>query len=285
MERMGASVLLNERVQTRVLQAIGRCTRSLKDFSAVVVTGEEVPDYLADRRRRVFLHPELQAELEFGVDQSKHETAASLLENLDIFLQNGKDWEEANKEILAKREGAVQQRFPAMDDLKGVVLHEIDFQTRLWQGDFEAALGCAERGLGGLTAPELRGYRALWHYLAGSAAWAGAEEGITGLLAKGRAHFGQAKDAARGIPWLVALARFIPDQAAAAADNTAVLRQVERMEGVLAGTRHAPRPGVRATREGDPCRVVQGRRLRAGAAQARRAARVRRRKNRGGRIA
>ncbi len=36
MGRMGASVLLNERVQTRVLQAIGRCTRSLKDFSAVV---------------------------------------------------------------------------------------------------------------------------------------------------------------------------------------------------------------------------------------------------------
>ncbi len=82
MARMGANVLLNERVQTRVLQAIGRCTRSLKDFSAVVVTGEELPDYLADRRRRTFLHPELQAELEFGVEQSKGQTAADLLENL-----------------------------------------------------------------------------------------------------------------------------------------------------------------------------------------------------------
>ncbi|TSE13973.1 DEAD/DEAH box helicase, partial [Mesorhizobium intechi] len=60
MLRMGASQLFNDRVQTRVLQAIGRCTRSLQDYSAVIVSGEELPDYLADRRRRVHLHPELQ---------------------------------------------------------------------------------------------------------------------------------------------------------------------------------------------------------------------------------
>src|SRR5436309_11544071 len=38
-------LLFNERVQTRVLQAIGRCTRSLADYSAVVVSGEELPSY------------------------------------------------------------------------------------------------------------------------------------------------------------------------------------------------------------------------------------------------
>ncbi|MFW1170050.1 helicase C-terminal domain-containing protein, partial [Vibrio parahaemolyticus] len=63
MSRMGANTLFNERIQTRVLQAIGRCTRSLNDFSAVIVTGEELPDYLADPRRREYFHPELQAEL------------------------------------------------------------------------------------------------------------------------------------------------------------------------------------------------------------------------------
>ncbi len=118
--------------------------------------------------------------------------------------------------------------------------HEIEFQSRLWQGDFEAALESSERVLGGLAAPELQGYRALWHYLAGSAAWAGAEQGITGLAAKARIHFGQAKEAARSIPWLVALARFQPDQPTAARDNAAVLRQIERTEGVLSrlGTVH-----------------------------------------------
>jgi hypothetical protein len=240
MARMGAAVLLNERVQTRVLQAIGRCTRSLEDFSAVIVSGEELPDYLADRRRRVFLHPELQAELEFGIEQSKDTTPDGLMENVDIFLKNKEDWEEANKQILAKRQTAVQQRFPAMDELTAVVTHEIRFQTHLWQGDYETALECAERVLGGLVAPELQGYRALWHYLAGSAAWIGAENGVAGLAAKARAHFGRAKEAAQSIPWLVALSRFQPDQAAAVKDNATVLRQIERVEIVLArlGTLH-----------------------------------------------
>ena len=34
--------------QTLVLQAVGRCTRGLNDYSAVVVTGEDLPAYLTD---------------------------------------------------------------------------------------------------------------------------------------------------------------------------------------------------------------------------------------------
>jgi hypothetical protein len=240
MTRMGAGVLLNERVQTRVLQAIGRCTRSLEDFSVVVVSGEELPGYLADRRRRVFLHPELQAELEFGVEQSKDQTIAGLLDNVDIFLRNDHDWEEANKQILAIRQASNQQEFPALDDLGRVVSHEIDFQSHLWQGDFESALGDAESVLGILSVPELRGYRALWHYLAGSAAWIGYEHGDECLSRKARVHFGQAKEAAQGIPWLVTLARFQPHHEELVKDNIALMHQIERIEIVLSrlGTLH-----------------------------------------------
>jgi hypothetical protein len=165
MARMGASALFNERVQTRVLQALGRCTRSLEDYSAVVVSGGELPDYLSDIRRRKFLHPELQAEIKFGVEQSKGVSLCTLQDNLDIFLKNGGDWEQVNLEIVAERKLAVQEPFPAMDELRAVVDHEVDFQQRLWQGDYEAALDSAERVLGGLTHGELRGSRALWHYL------------------------------------------------------------------------------------------------------------------------
>ena len=84
MSRMAANTLFNERIQTRVVQAIGRCTRSLEDYSAVVVTGDDLPDYLADIRRRKFFHPELQAEIDFGVRQSKDTDAANILENFDL---------------------------------------------------------------------------------------------------------------------------------------------------------------------------------------------------------
>lgn len=245
MGRMGATVLLNERVQTRVLQAIGRCTRALADYSAVVVTGEEVTDYLVDRRKQVHLHPELQAELDFGIEQSREQTVEGFLENLDTFLRQreNKDWEGVNSEIIAKRAAATRQAFPAMNDLGAVVRHEIDFQARLWQRDHTAALEAAERVLGGLNAPELRGYRALWHYLAGSAAQAGAADGMPALAAKARAHFTQAKKAAVGVRWLVGLARFQAEEPAAAerdADDAALLRQIERTEAVLErlGTLH-----------------------------------------------
>ncbi len=235
MSRMGCTVLFNERIQTRVLQAIGRCTRSLQDFSAVVISGEELADYLTDRRRRSYLHPELQAELTFGIEQSQGARLADLVENFDIFLRNDEDWEEENEQILAKRETAAQLPFPAINELKSVVSHEIEFQERLWQADYEAALGAAERVLAGIMAPELRGYRALWHYLAGSSAWLGSQYGIDALTQKSRQHFREAKEAARSIPWLVDLARYQADLPKTEVDkNQVVCEQLERVEAILA---------------------------------------------------
>jgi len=240
MARMGANVLFNERIQTRVLQAIGRCTRSLEDYSAVVVSGEELPDYLADIRRRKFFHPELQAEIGFGVKQSKGTTLEDMLENFDLFLENGEEWEEVNQQIVAERKTARREDFPAMNDLESIVSHEIDFQDRLWREDYEVALGYAERILGSLTAPELRGYRALWHYLAGSAAMLGANDGITNLAPKARAQFRQAKDAAKDLPWLASLARYQGDKTQEPTDNPIRMEQIERVEAILSrlGTTH-----------------------------------------------
>jgi hypothetical protein len=222
------------------LQAIGRCTRSLEDYSAVVVSGDELPDYLADIRRRKFLHPELQAEVSFGVGQSKGTSLKDIVENFDIFIENGEDWEAVNQQIVAARKSATQEAFPAMDDLSSVVQAEIEFQSRLWQGDYEASLAAAEKVLGGLNAPELRGYRALWHYLAGSAAWLGADAGLTSLSAKARNQFDSAKGAAQGIPWLVRLARYQNIEGNIPEDRTVLMEQIERLEILLAqfGTIH-----------------------------------------------
>ena len=234
MSRMGALVLFNERIQTRVLQAIGRCTRSLEDYSAVVVSGEELPGYLADIKRRKYLYPELQAEIQFGVEQSKGASLDDISENFDVFLENGRDWEEVNQQIVSYRKDAKRNEFPALDDLSKAVRHEIDFQMRLWQGDFEAALECAEKVLSELKSPDLQGYRALWHYLAGSAAWLGANDGVPRLDVKSRMQFGLAKNAAKSVPWLVKLARYQTSENDDEQENRAVvMRQVERLEEIL----------------------------------------------------
>jgi len=241
MNRMGASMLFNERIQTRVLQAIGRCTRGLNDYSAVVVTGEDLPAYLTDRKRRSYFHPELQAELEFGIGQSTQVEATEILENFDIFLEHDQGWEEANQGILEMREAATQVEFPAMDQLECVVAHEVAWQTSMWNEDYANAYESAREVLGGLTDAGLRGYRALWHYLAGAAAELAAADGEVGFDAHARTQYRKAKEAATGIPWLISLARGgAATPSAEDQDKTNAMLQVEQLEVQLVklGTLH-----------------------------------------------
>ena len=72
MLRVTAQLLLDDRILTRLVQGFGRCTRSPNDYAAVIILGENLNNYLFKKERREFFHPEIQAELEFGLEQSKH---------------------------------------------------------------------------------------------------------------------------------------------------------------------------------------------------------------------
>lgn len=249
MSRMAANVLFNERIQTRVLQAIGRCTRSLEDYSAVVVNGLDLQDYLTDKRRRRFLHPEIQAELQFGIEQSMGATQSDFLGFIKTFLSNGDDWESANQDIIDLRDGLAQERFPAIRDLESSVTHEIDYQENLWQGDFVDAMDAASRVLGTTTGEDLRGYRALWNYLAGSAAILARGQNQFVAEDKAEKYFFAAKNAAIGLRWLVNLATTKTVYEYSVSDPEDILRteQVENIENVFSklGANHDRRYAAR----------------------------------------
>lgn len=243
MSRMGANVLYNERIQTRVIQAIGRCTRSLEDYSAVVVTGEELPDYLTDTRRRKYLHPELQAEIAFGARQSRDTAASDFVENFEMFFNNTKEWEQINNQIVDERRRTVQEQLPAVGELQASVHHEVGYQTLMWRGDYEAAVDAAESVLGALSSRDVRGYQALWHYLAGSAAHLAAISGASvTMTSKARQHFLEAHRCAPDISWLSTFTRRqnLVESTAKSEAQTAVLTQVERLAANLTrlGTVH-----------------------------------------------
>lgn len=234
MSRMAAGVLLNERIQTRFLQAIGRCTRSAQDYSAVVVMGEELTDFVSDGRRQKYFHPELQAELAFGIEQSTDTTRDDMLENFRIFLENGKEWEGVNQQILSGRDDAVQCPLPSIHQLEAGVGEELNYQASMWQADYIKALACAEAVLASYTDPSLRGYRALWHYLAGSAARFASHGGQGDMGAKAAEHFRKAKAAATQLPWLVSLAASeSSDRSELPSRRQLIAEQVERLEGLL----------------------------------------------------
>lgn len=231
--RMGASLLFNERIQTRALQAIGRCTRGLNDYSAVVITGDEMSCYLTDMKKRKYFHPELQAELEFGVDQSSEVNKETIIENINIFLDHAEAWEEANELILESRASAIQEPFPAMQDLTDAVKYEIEWQKALWDSDFIAAFDAAREVLSKLRSPDLQGYRALWNYFAGAAADLATDAGFGEFRANARKHYENAKKATIGIPWLTMLSRELlvnQEQTHDELRNDLAMQQVEELE-------------------------------------------------------
>ncbi|MGY3726877.1 MULTISPECIES: DEAD/DEAH box helicase [Cobetia] len=230
MSRMGANILFNERVLTRVVQAIGRCTRSLEDYSAVVITGEDLPDYIADVKRRKYLHPELQAEIKFGVEQSSDRTAEEMLELYQIFQANGQEWAQANQMIIEERSKSHRSGLPAIEELDSAVQHEIEYQTAIWRKNYQQAVESAENVLGFLGDSELRGYRALWHYLAGKAAYVAMNNCDNSLEKKIRLHFSAAYKAAPELSWLASFTRANnPEEEGIATTDIATKDQVERI--------------------------------------------------------
>jgi len=240
--KMGAVALLNDRIMTRTVQAFGRCTRSATDHAAVVVWDEELHRYLLMRERRKFLHPELQAELEFGIEQAKEATPDDFLEFLNVFLAQDADWLEADNYIASQREDMSRNSLPGTTDLKNAVSHEVDYQYAMWEGDYVRALECCRLVLAELNDPDLRGYRALWSYLAGSAAWLSHRSGMSANEVAAKTYFGNAQKAAPAVRWLVKLARMmdVRSDGLDMGSSSLALPLVERLEGVLErlGTLH-----------------------------------------------
>ena len=220
MSQMGAHILYNERIQTRIIQDIGRCTRSLEDYSAVVITGEDLPDYLTNQKFITYLQPELQAEIQFGINQSKDVSKDDFLDNFEIFIKNDQDWEEAYQQIIELRENAKQNKLPCLDNLSDISKFEIEFQESLWQKDYLKASDIAATIIGKLTHNDLRGYRALWNYLAGYVEYLEyLSSQNNSIKAKAIQHFKESHKSAPYVQWLTKLQKLELDGVSISEDN------------------------------------------------------------------
>ncbi|SHJ16543.1 Helicase C-terminal domain-containing protein [Malonomonas rubra DSM 5091] len=226
--RLGGSVLFNVRIRTRVTQAVGRCTRSSTDYALVVIIGDKVHQYFHRPENRDTLHPELQAEVNFGVEQSNVDNPLELSNNIDIFIDHGPEWKSADGHILETRDELTQSPLPSAEPLGNSVSHEVKFQDALWSGDFESALSSAKDVLACLAGGhELKGYSALWNYLAGSAAYLSNQPQVA------QSHFSSAFSCASTLPWLKQMQKLISAQSTEVPVEVIYGERIERIEGVL----------------------------------------------------
>ena len=229
--RLGASILLKERLRTRITQAFGRCTRSATDYSAVVVRGTQLNRFLLQESNQKLFSQDLQAEMQFGIEQSTGVNEEGFLENLSIFLDHGDLWDTADDDIVARRSDIAQPDLPARTKLEEAVKHEVGYQYSLVKMDFAGAVQKAQLALSFLSGDNLRGYRGLWYYLAGSAAEAAAASGSVEMAGVARRLFERAT-AAVDIKWFASLAENVanPEKAGGMSQSTLTLSLIEGLE-------------------------------------------------------
>ncbi|MBE9479382.1 MAG: DEAD/DEAH box helicase family protein, partial [Chloroflexi bacterium] len=138
--RLAASSMLRDRILTRFTQGVGRCTRSDNDYAVVILYGKALVDFILKVENRRILHPELQAEIEFGIENSKDKNPKEFAELWKVFLQRDEAWTEAEKAITGLREAKIHHSDPTVDRLRLVVADEVEYQYALWRGDYDLAL-------------------------------------------------------------------------------------------------------------------------------------------------
>ncbi|MFE1830176.1 DEAD/DEAH box helicase family protein [Streptomyces yangpuensis] len=202
-ESVGAHVVLNERIRTRITQGAGRATRNSADYAAVLMLGRDLLNFCMPQEHLAAMHPELRAEIAFGLQYSDM-PMEDVRENLEHFREQDEDWREANQAIRSARDETARAALPGTEHLQAAVPYEVAALDAAWQGEWDRAVEQAKKVIDVLPgSPEIRRYQALWHYLLASwAVMAGRRDGQSHWEALANRHFSDARAAARGTQWL-----------------------------------------------------------------------------------
>jgi hypothetical protein len=131
-----------------------------------------------------------------------------MLQNMNVFLEHGDEWREADAGIVENRERYERVDPPGCAELQRAVSYEVAACDAMWQGEWDRALQLARQVLDSLRggrAPQR--YAALWHYLASCIARRLYERTGDGTYnaAAAKSH-SEARAAGRGTTWLSHLA-------------------------------------------------------------------------------
>ena len=208
--RMGASKLYAERIRTRIIQAVGRCSRNPSDFSIVCVIGDSIQNDLTKQEKIKQFPPELRAEIQFGLENSvDYSTVKDVIEQARDFLDRNENWQEAEEYIVDLRNAYWDEidevEKQVNDKLQKSAVLELKFQYSLWKKDYKAAFGFACDIIGVLNAPVLSGYKCFWNYMAGCMAFYLFQQGQSEYRTSGVQYLEEALKENISIRWLSGL--------------------------------------------------------------------------------
>lgn len=167
-ERAEANAALAERLRTRIVQGAGRCTRGPNDYAVVVVLGSDIMKYFSRPENLKALEPELQAEVEFGWQNSRGTDPDEIIENVGVFLEHGADWSKQGEPMVAEfRQDAVKFEAPGTDALGKAAALEVEAWQLAFGCDWIGASEKMQEAVPHVGPEATRGYRGLLLYIAG----------------------------------------------------------------------------------------------------------------------
>jgi hypothetical protein len=176
--RLNATSQLRDRIRTRVTQAVGRCTRDEGDYSVVVIDGDDLLKWFCTKETVAGMHPELQAEISFGIENSEDRTTNDLVALSTALLSQTADWEEAEADLQNRRNACTRKADTLAEVLAKAAKHEIDYIYSLWFENYHKAYENADAVLAEIGGgDEIRPYRTFWEHQAAVAAFLAWKQG------------------------------------------------------------------------------------------------------------
>ncbi|MFP5272463.1 DEAD/DEAH box helicase [Coleofasciculus sp.] len=170
--RLGASSQLRNRIRTRVTQAMGRCTRDENDYALVILLGEDLTKWCCTSINLQGMHPELQAEVQFGLDNSTELEVDNFVELGEDFFNKTPDWKDAENEIQKLRDSSLKVSDDVAEALAKSMPHEINYVYQSWNGKHKEAFNEATKVLDSLEGgTQLKPYVTFWYHQAANSAF------------------------------------------------------------------------------------------------------------------
>ena len=169
--KMGPVVRRKER--TRLIQGMGRCTRSATDFAIVLWLGQSLVDLASSKFAVQQMPEELQRELAWGKEQTQSASDdPQVIVDMAVGLIEDRDYRKKANDAIAQMT-AVSIKMEDdndKDSFEHAGSEEVTFARSMWAGDYGFAFETARKIAEHAVSAPLAGYRGWWWYLASVAA-------------------------------------------------------------------------------------------------------------------
>ena len=119
-------------IRTRLTQGAGRATRNSADYAAAMMLGGDLANFCAQPGVQSACHPEIRAELCFGLDNSRGMQSPDAMENLRPSMDQDQGLARRRAGHHRRREEVARARPPGTGQLAAAAPHEVAAMDVAW---------------------------------------------------------------------------------------------------------------------------------------------------------